>query len=53
MACERWSLLSECSQVLQLMKKAAIESPAGLNDRLIGAGIEPARLGVASLPRPA
>ena len=38
-ACERWSLISECSQVLELMKKAAIERPVGLQGRLIEAGM--------------
>jgi hypothetical protein len=37
-ACERWSLLSECSYVLQLLSQAGIEMPFAFHGRLIDAG---------------
>jgi hypothetical protein len=37
-ACERWSLLSECSHVLQLLSQAGIEMPFAFHGRLIDAG---------------
>ncbi len=42
-ACERWSLLSECSHVLQLLSKAGIEIPLVFHGRLIDAGAEARR----------
>lgn len=40
MACERWSLLSECSNVLQLLKTKGLELSTAFRGRLIDAGIE-------------
>ena len=42
-ACERWSLLSECSHVLQLLSKAGIQISSVFHGRLIDAGADARR----------